>query len=335
MSWETYGRDRDTWEKLLDISNPNRFIRYFWEAVNTSSSVLAIILFLIAAFRSNHPEFWYVLILFAYLFVVVVCLIIQYHMYGRKARYAEAIRIFHPIAHIFRDSMYNIEQISEDEFKQILDKILSALVSGFEIVTGTKIRACIKLLKVEGGFDRLKTIEESKRPEIIYVEMIASNPATWISKKYSDYPYDKDRLSCNSAFRSILIGDVPCYFSNNLPREYKRHLYENSSFTAYGEGHVGKPGWVLPYRSTILWPIRKLQSKTKQESSSLHRSAIIEKHDLLGFLCVDSSSRNVWSSRFDIETGAAIADFLYTFMDNWFIHHLSSTHPADTSLKSE
>lgn len=317
MGWETYGKDLDSWQKLLDLCNPNRFKRYFCEAINTFASILAILLFLITAFKAKSPEFWYILILFFYLFVIAICLVIQYRMFARKAKYAEAIRIFHPIAHIFRDSMYGIDKINENDFKQILEKILSALVSGFEIVTGTKIRACIKLLKVDGNFSNLATLEDTQVPERIYVEMIANNPATWMSKKYSTYPFDKDRLSCNSAFRSILTGEVPCYFANNLPREYKKHLYESSSFNTYGEGRAGKPGWPLPYRSTILWPIRKLKPIPS------HREVIVENHDLLGFLCVDSSSRNVWSNRWDVEIGAAVADFLYTFMDNWFMLHIS------------
>lgn len=62
---------------------------------------------------------------------------------------------------------------------------------------------------------------------------------------------------------------------------YHHHTYENSSFTIYGKGIQGSRTWVLPYRSTILWPIRKLLESPK---STPHRETLIEIHDVLGFL---------------------------------------------------
>ena len=40
-----------------------------------------------------------------------------------------------------------------------------------------------------------------------------------------------------------------------------------------------------------------------------------EGRDVLGFLCIDSPSRGVFSERYDVALGAAIADALYIVFD--------------------
>jgi hypothetical protein len=328
MGWETLAQHQNKWESLLDEINVGRIKRYPSVIINLTASIVTIAMFLTAAFKSPKPEFWYVILLLCYLGFMTIFLFVQSFRYARKARYADAIRTFHPIAHIFRDAMYNIEDMSESDFALTLQKVLSAFVSGMEIATGTKVRVCIKLLKVEGGIGALEEVDKVRQNELIYAESYVNDPhSSWPEKDYSQYPYDKDRLSCNTAFGSILKGETDYYFENNIPRAYKNHEYENSSFHTYGQGKLGKPGWVLPYRSTILWPIRKLLDKNQGRA---HRQTFVEKHDVLGFLCIDSASRNVWSSRYDGQIGASLADFLYAFMNLWFkIHWKSERHPAD------
>ncbi|MDD5063909.1 MAG: hypothetical protein PHQ35_04005 [Phycisphaerae bacterium] len=332
MAWDTYAYHNEKWNRLLDSISTGRFWRYPWESINLIASVITISLFFLATTKTTNPEFWHVIILLVYLAAAIIFAFIQSLRYARKARYADAIRIFHPIAHILRDAMYHINTMNESEFGITLKNILSALTSGFEIVTGTKVRACIKLLKVDGGIAGLQGLDIDHRREKIYAELfVHDSNSDWPNKNYSTYPNDKDRLSCNSAFCSLFRGDCNFYLENNIPRAYRYRAYENSSFTTYGKGIQGSRSWVLPYRSTILWPIRKLLKPTE---STPHRKTLIETHDVLGFLCVDSASRNIWTSRYDAEIGAAVADLLYLFMDKWLENNLKNCHPAEQAIKS-
>jgi len=329
MAWETLSSHADRWGRLTDTLNLGRVKRYPVEILSFIASIVTIVTFLVMTLRAPRPEFWYVLVLLAYVAVAVTLLIVQSVRYARKARYAEAIRAFHPIAHIMRDAQYHVKDMGESDFKITLEKVLSAFAVATAILTGTKTRACVKLLRVDGGVDRLLEVDDtSRRSDLIYADLyVRDGHSVWPSKHYTEYPLDKDRLSKNSAFCSLLRGDADYYFENNIPRAYKSHRYESSSFTTYCQGQTGRPGWVLPYRSTILWPIRKL---VLEDQGEVHRERLIDKHDLLGFLCIDSPSRNVWTSRYDGQIGAAVADFLYAFMDLWFAEHLAR-HPAKSS----
>jgi hypothetical protein len=64
-----------------------------------------------------------------------------------------------------------------------------------------------------------------------------------------------------------------------------------------------------------LCPIRKLAGG---DFGEVPKDSLSEGHHLLGFLCVDSWGRYIWSRRYDPEIGAAVADYLYVFMNTWF-----------------
>jgi hypothetical protein len=218
-----------------------------------------------------------------------------------------------------------VRKLTLSDFELSLTKILTAFASGMRIVTGTKTRVCIKLLKVEGGVDALLGKSKVDQNHIIYADLFVNDSdSIWPKKDYSP-PHDKDRLSLNSAFCNLLEGKGDYYLENNLPKAFKKGLCKNSSIDTYAHGRTGKGASVLPYRSTILWPIRKLQGEREGDP---HRDLLRDKHDLLGFLCIDSASRNVWSDRYDSEVGAAVADLLYAFLDAWYIRR-TEKHPAN------
>ena len=99
----------------------------------------------------------------------------------------------------------------------------------------------------------------------------------------------------NSDFEELMKADSEPdtirFLHNNLPYTgYKNSHYESEKLQS------GK----MDYASTIVWPIRK---KIEDKPD-----------DLLGFLCVDSKSRNVFEERYDVEIGAAYSDVLYTLL---------------------
>lgn len=317
MTWGS-GRHIAKWDELLDDIRFNRIQRYSAQCIQITASVIAIITFVITSLKSKKPEFWYVIFLLVYLIFLTIVLFIQSYRHARKSRYAEASRFFHPLVHMFRDAMFNISCIEEPDFKHTIEKMLTAFSSGMEIITGTKVRACVKLLRVDGGTQALLEIQDQMRKnELIYADLYACDAhSSWPKKKDCQYPYDRDRLAWNSAFCSLLNGEGNYYIENNIPRAYKNHRYQSSSFETYGEGQPGRPKWILPYKSTILWPIRKL--KMDQDCVPPSDNNLAEGHHVLGFLCIDSRSRNVWEPRYDSEIGAAVADLLYSFMNTWF-----------------
>ena len=67
--------------------------------------------------------------------------------------------------------------------------------------------------------------------------------------------------------------------------------------------------WPLPYRSTLTCAIR-------------HHAilGLLEQPEAVGFLCVDSESRNVFEKRWDVELCFSIADALF--------------HPIDQLIKT-
>ena len=311
MTWGKMAIHQKRWQELHDRLRLNRIKRYWLELINFTTSVTAIILFVAAIVGAKELVPWYVFILIVYLGISIVSNFIQHYYYGRKARYAEASLIFHPICHIVRDAMYNVHKIDEDDLKQTLEQVLTAFASGFEIIIGAKVRACIKKLEYDNEEELLKAENTERRCEYIYVRNYAHSPGNWSEKVKLNYPYDKDRLSHNSAFRELLTMKRMYYIESNIPKAYKDHRYQSTSFMRYGEKQDST--WPLPYRSTILWPIRKLVG----EKYGLPEDSAIPDHRVRGFLCIDSWEKNVWWDRYDSQIGAAVADLIFILMDAW------------------
>jgi hypothetical protein len=122
-----------------------------------------------------------------------------------------------------------------------------------------------------------------------------------------------DYLDENSDFLAMFRNpDMRCFLSNNLTKSFRKQNYRNPGIP---EGFdVDKDPWPLVYRSTLVWPIRKRDS----------RSEVNAQQHLLGFLCVDSRARGVFWRRYDFDTGAIVADALYVYMKRYFELHRES-----------
>ena len=60
--------------------------------------------------------------------------------------------------------------------------------------------------------------------------------------------------------------------------------------------------WPLPYRSTIVWPIQQRESRLLPLRANV---------GCIGFLAIDSESRNVFRENWDFPIGAAVSDSLF------------------------
>ena len=67
-----------------------------------------------------------------------------------------------------------------------------------------------------------------------------------------------------------------------------------------GDYFNDNPNWSERYLSTIVWPIRCMNQE-------------VNRHELFGFLCIDSMVPDVFDEDVDVQLGACVADMLYTY----------------------
>src|SRR5207249_8901276 len=142
----------------------------------------------------------------------------------------------------------------------------------------------------------LSTLPPRERPRYLLVRTYARDSINATAKE----PEQADFLNENTDLCELFANPHQrCFFENDLPKLHAKGGYRNSHLPTQPFDE-----WPLPYRSAIVWPIRRLGVE-----SQLH-----PEHELLGFLCVDSASTRVFVHRYDFEIGALIADALYMYM---------------------
>lgn len=120
-----------------------------------------------------------------------------------------------------------------------------------------------------------------------------------------------DELSENEDFDLIFEEKTDFFIENDLPNRWG---YRNTSFKLYGRpvqpgNAVARwynkffpgSGWTLPYRSTMVFPIRQLEPAIGTTESA----------GCIGFLTVDSGFRNVFEPRIDGPLGATVSSALF------------------------
>lgn len=162
-------------------------------------------------------------------------------------RYAQAVIFVHYVNHVVRDILQEALN-KETDINSITEKLLSAIATCFSIITATKCRASV--VEILPDF-QLK---------------VASRDS--ISKALAKKKLGSHYLTDNTDFSDLWYAKNGCsryYLCNDLLREWKTHKYKNSSFYEVGEPIVSRhlfgdcvTNWQLPYRSTLILPIRYL-----------------------------------------------------------------------------
>lgn len=218
----------------------------------------------------------------------------------RAARYASASSHLHRAFHLERDASFlmvlhgaregasaSVDTPSPDlahQFVEAIRAVIVELAAYFTEVTGKPCRVTLKqFLEVAGDAYYAQDVARSNGP---------LRP-------------ERDPIAGNTDFETILRADASFFWSNDLVQEIAK---------GYRNTH-GVPGVDLTYMSTIVWPIRK-QLANPQIAARI-RSPLPD-HDLLGFLCVDSPSPRAFIEA-DFETGAAVADSLYSILHPYLI----------------
>lgn len=259
-------------------------IRYYLNEKTYSilSSSIGLILAFIALFKLNPDEITVAVIWIYGLYILILAffLVLREFTYSRKARYAESISLIHQVSHKLRDGYDMLENSESQSCSDALRDALSSFSTAFSIVTGTNCRASIK------------TIVKGKNSGIFYAQdMCNSNNGFEGAGK-------KNSIQDNTDFKYLFNHEGNYYFCNDLTNESG---YINSNWPCVdSERKTFLKNKDNNYRSSIVWPIR---GKTTEEKPSV-----------LGFLCIDSKSKGVFSRRYDIDFGAIVADTLYSFL---------------------
>lgn len=228
---------------------------------------------------SNVPQ----IILTAWLCVLIVIAWGIVLTKTKQARLAEALPSMHDVFHQLRDAYYALATDGAyDTTMEKINKALASFANSFGIMTGSSCRACIKQVLCEGR-------PGDQDPRSVQVTTFCRFPDTPEPAKR----FDKDYVSDNTDYFILFREPGQNYFySNDLLNEKG---YQNSHWTQ----EMVKEKRV-PYKSTIVWPIRK--------------KLVGEDHDTWGFLCVDSIQTHVFLLDLNFSVGAGFADTLYILL---------------------
>lgn len=250
------------------------------------------------------------------LVLLVTSLLIHTYLNDRRKlhRYAQSTLYMHYVNHIIRDSLSAMEDNNFSDTKTMLDEIVNSISNCFNLLTGKQCRCCIKELK----------------DDLTVKTVVRDN----ISRKREHLCAMQDReghgLDDNTDFYNLwysLHGCSRYFYCDNLINLWKTKQYKNSSFKILGKPRVKTycgfmtfvADWKLPYKSTIVLPIRyfsEFSPPTTQpnEDSSPKQKADYPHWKFWGFLCIDCNSRKIFDSEFSPELGGAFADILYIYL---------------------
>ncbi len=273
---------------------------------------------------SGPMGIYYLVAVSVYLLIILILLIANTILNSKKVRYAEAIHSQHQAIHLSRNTYRYLDcchrtdhkvQFSKAHFTSLIEGVLTAANSAFEISSGVKCRTSIKLIGALKGTD-------GSSLDHMYVSTLARDA---VSKKNREM-YDKSEgtkhiLSKNSDFSILASMKQPYFFNGDIS---KLDLYEN---TSNGESHGGSIA-KLSYNSAIVFPIRYVMTRDDIELEPGNGGALGDQV-LYGFFTVDSLPRNSFSERYDIQLGGAMADALFPVLDMY-----RKVRALETSLQS-
>jgi hypothetical protein len=232
--------------------------------------------------------------------------VVREYRIARKEKYANISYKLQSVSEKVRELSLKLHLASlptakgdEETLASVTEKlglILDDVATIFSILTGTRCRATIKVIATDGT--------EFWCPVLARDSYSASQNAN------SDRERANRRIDViqkNIDFRLLSDpkqDDQGYYFNNNLAQGN----YESTSIQYHYDqvgrsSHLWRPGtaesWPLSYRSAVVWPIRQTATP------------FFTKVRCLGFLAVDSESRNVFEERWDSSLGASMANMLF------------------------
>lgn len=290
-----------------------------------ASGILTIIALVIGALSgygtyltlstANVPP-WFIYVSAAYPLLLTAWVIFREVDLARRRRYGPSLkelrasfRTHQELCTILHDHEKR-PTISAQEFamlqEQLTDKLTSILTSFaqmFTIITGVPCRSCVKIIPAEQLSNTNIPLED-----VIVVTMARDRESQEQNLDADRDRYEKrvDKIVSNTDFEVLYNPTIPdrgYYYCSSIPRESKSGRYRNSSIQYRRSQYSGydlyeDDRYLLPYRSSITWPIR-------------NRSPSRERTIFIGFLSVDAPSRRVFDPRWDNPLGGALASALF------------------------
>lgn len=276
--------------------------------------------------------------------VTIVLCYIGFHSRKRYNYYARCGTYYHQVAHIFRDSLaqlqdngnlYNSEEAGRDAFISILEQALDSISEMLTFSIGKKCSVSFKEIKrtspeppaPQNSHSKKKkkkkkvdaskeTIDEETTTTIITLARDRGSRQTRINTLERGAP-SPHAVENNTDFHQLFskIDNMGSSFfaCNDLKKLWCQNGYSNSSFLIYGEPtfiplleYKYITRWPLPYKSTMVFPVRyDPKDKTK-----------IPRH--CGFLCFDSPHKNAFNLDKMPDIGASFADLFYIFITQYY-----------------
>ncbi len=257
-----------------------------------------------------------IVVLSFFVLILLLYAVIQEFRYSRKARYAESLAHFN---NAYNQCIENTNgEVANESILPRLRLVCDQITSAFNMVTATKCSCCIKVLnqdpdeiKVDNPSLEVKTLVRDTNSR----KLRGSEKGTvshWLNANTDFY----------EIFKNIRMASGRVFFENDLP---SRQNYENTSFEIYGKPSPAKRAflhnvtasfrWPLPYKSTIVAPIYSDEAP----------------EPLVGFFCIDSSSKDVFFKRYDQEIVCSLACALYPLILKW--HENNDKKIANATIK--
>jgi hypothetical protein len=281
------------------------FERYIALIGGIGSIVALVLTFVKLELLSNDVRIY---IFFIEISVFCAGLLLYVYVTSRRKlhRYAQSTYFVHYINHIIRDQIAAIEAGKSAKIPEVLLKdIVDAVANCFSILVGKRCRCCIQ--EIKSNSDVVTVVRDS---------ITSTQSANTDSKPHN--------IEDNTDYSNIWYGRNGCpryFISTDLEKLWSAGKYRNSSFQVYGEpetisflGFTFVKKWTLPYKATIVWPIRYMPEAAKWPVQDLGSLPSEKRPFVWGFLCIDCRSRNTFDFIYSPELGAAFADAIFTLL---------------------
>jgi hypothetical protein len=200
----------------------------------------------------------------------------------RRSRHSESLSYIQESAAFLRNAA---TMVSEGErpssFTEPASHAAGKLAEAMTAATGVKCRVVVKTVYAPGGREdvAVKTFVTS---EAVVAQPTSSSVIDWV----------KD----NTDFDEIFYQNEAYFLSNDLSKELELG-YRNSHFTR----EILRNG--LPYLSTLVLPIYGPKGPNA--------------YDIVGFLCVDTKTRNSFDPESDVVVGQTMASLWYLALERY------------------
>jgi hypothetical protein len=291
------------------LGDTTRTLSRFWVSICAVLGLTAILIWLVFKMGLAKPPTPLALTgaIFIICFFTAVLSVSFYLVNRENWRLKQCAYELHAINHIYRDALSRLfsprmkgDSLTTEDIlrieREILTSVTTKIANIFWNLTGKKCTVTVKLLAKQSGEQFCFTWARSGHE--LYREV--ASVETYRVGTGENTGFDEALKFRDSAPSHFYSGD--------LLKDSRRSKYRNQ-----------RPGWENLYRGTIVVPIRHVLPQKKES-------------DVLGFLCLDTLSRNRLNGTYHVQYLAAFADQMYNFVS--IMRRKYSSHPGPLSTET-